>query len=71
MVTQKKINIPIFDYKLTIIITDTWGEAENKFPIHNINLGSSRAVTFSNKDIGGSIVAVLSGCQSSIVHESV
>lgn len=29
MVTQKKINIPIFDYKLTIIIFDKWEEVEH------------------------------------------
>lgn len=71
MVTLKKINIPIFNYKLTIIISDSWGEAESKLPVQDVDLESSRAVTFSNKAIGGSVVAVLSGCQFSIVHEAV
>ena len=71
MLTQKKINIPIFDYKLTIIISDSWEEAESKLPVQDVDLESSRAVTFSNKSIGGSVVAVLSGCQSRIVHEAV
>lgn len=71
MVTQKKINIPIFNYKLTIIVSDSWEEAKSRLPIQDINLEGSRAVTISNRNIGGSVVAVLSGCQSSIVHEAV
>ena len=31
MVTQKKINIPIFDYKLTIVIFDKWEEVEHLY----------------------------------------
>lgn len=31
MVTQRKINIPIFDYKLTIVIFDKWEEVEHLF----------------------------------------
>lgn len=71
MITQRKINIPIFNYKLTIIISDTWEEAKNRFPVQDINLENSRAVTFSNKEFGGAVVSVLSDCQSSIVHEAV
>lgn len=71
MITQRKINIPIFDYKLTIVITDSWDEIKNKLPNQDIDLSSTRAVTFSNKLIGGSFVAVRSDCSSSIVHEAV
>ena len=71
MITQRKINIPIFDYKLTIVITDTWEEVKSKLPDQSIDLDSTRAVTFSNKSIGASFVAVRSDCQSSIVHESI
>lgn len=71
MITQKKIIIPIFDYALTIIITDTWEEAKNKLPDQAIDLGNTRAVTFSNKSLGTSFVAVRADCQSSIVHEAV
>lgn len=71
MITCKKINIPIFDYKLTIIITDTWEEVKDKLPNQDIDLASTRAVTFSNKLIGASFVAIRSDCHSSIVHESV
>lgn len=31
MITQKRITIPIFDYKLTIIIYDRWDEVEHLF----------------------------------------
>lgn len=33
MITQKKIIIPIFNYKLTIVIFDKWEECE-KFDMH-------------------------------------
>lgn len=69
MITQRKINIPIFEYKLTIYITDTWDEIKDRLPIDLVS--SSRAVTISNKENPISIVAVLSDCQSSIVHEAV
>lgn len=35
MVTQKKINIPIFDYKLTIVIFDKWEEVEHLYMRHH------------------------------------
>lgn len=31
MITKKKINIPIFDYKLTIVIFDYWDEVKDWF----------------------------------------
>ena len=71
MVTQKKIEIPIFRYKLTIIISDSLEEAEPRLPVNDLDLGSTRAVTLSNGTIGASVVAVRADCQSSIVHESV
>ncbi len=71
MITQKKIEIPIFKYKVTIIICDTLEEAEPRLPVNDVDLGSSRAVTLSNKVLGASVVAVRADCQSSIVHESV
>ncbi len=70
MITHKKINIPIFNYKLTIIILDSWEESKNKSPFQDEDLENTRAITISN-NVGGSIVAILSGCQSSIVHEAV
>lgn len=32
MITQKKIIIPIFDYKLTIVIFDKWKELKGIIP---------------------------------------
>lgn len=32
MITQKKIIIPIFDYKLTIVIFDKWKELNEFLP---------------------------------------
>lgn len=32
MITQKKIIIPIFDYKLTIVIFDKWEELDRFLP---------------------------------------
>lgn len=71
MITQKKINIPIFDYKLAIIIADTLEEARSKFPNQDIDLRSTKAVTFSNKSFGSAYVAIRSDSPSSIIHESV
>lgn len=33
MITQKKITIPIFNYKLTIVIFDKWKECDFFLPI--------------------------------------
>lgn len=64
MITQKKIIIPIFDYKLTIIIFDKWSEVEHLFD----GGPEPRAITASNH--GSSIVAVNSKRGSSIIHEA-
>lgn len=70
MITTKKLNIPIFNYKLTVYITDTFEELESKLPRQDMDLSNTRAITLHNNDIGGAIVAVKSGCQSSVVHEA-
>lgn len=31
MITQRKVMIPIFDYKLTIVIYDDWDEVSHMF----------------------------------------
>lgn len=69
MITHKKIIIPIFEYRLSIFITDTWDEVISKLPVTDINVKTARAVTMSNAEFG-SVVAVLADCQSSIVHEA-
>lgn len=69
MWTQKRINIPIFNYKLTIIITDTWEEVEDRLP-SAFSSTCANAVTFANKN-GHSLIAVLASKPTSIVHECV
>lgn len=64
MVTKKKMIIPIFDYKLTILIFDKWSEVEHLFD----GGPEPRAITLSK--YGESIVAVNSKKGSSIIHEA-
>lgn len=64
MITQKKITIPIFDYKLTIIIFDKWDEVSYLFD----NGPEPKAIT--NIQYGRSIVAINSKNEDSIVHEA-
>lgn len=52
MVTQKKINIPIFDYKLTIVIFDKWEEVEHLFD------GGPEPRAITKSQYGASLVAV-------------
>lgn len=66
MITKRKINIPIFNFKLTIAIFDYWDEVKDWF-----NQGPEpRAITKYN-GLGGALVAVNSKRGSSIVHEAV
>lgn len=67
MITQRKITIPIFEFKLTIVIFDSWSEIEHLLTPEEASL-ESRAVTISNG--GAAIVAVNSKRGSSIVHEA-
>lgn len=64
MVTQKKINIPIFDYKLTIVIFDKWEEVEH------LSDGGPESGAITKSQYGASLVAVDSKRGSSIVHEA-
>jgi hypothetical protein len=64
MTTQKKLIIPIFDYKLTIIIFDRWEEVKHIFDREE----EPRAITRGMP--GASIVAVNINSKSSIIHEA-
>lgn len=67
MITKKNKIIPIFDYKLTIMIFDDWEELKGLLP--NEEMGhSARAITLSN--YSSSLVAVNAKYGSSIVHEA-
>ena len=52
MVTQKKIVIPIFDYKLTIVIFDKWDEVSHLFD------GGPEPRAITRTQYGASVVAV-------------
>lgn len=52
MVTQRKINIPIFDYKLTIVIFDKWEEVEHLFD------GGPEPRAITKTRYGASLVAI-------------
>lgn len=38
MITQKKITIPIFNYKLTIVIFDKWKECDKFLPADEMEI---------------------------------
>ena len=65
MITQRKTIIPIFNYKLTIVIFDRWEELEGSIPQDEMDT-EANAITISA--YGASLVAVNSRRGSSIVH---
>ena len=67
MITQKKMIIPIFDYKLTVVIFDKWEELGRFLPKEEMEQ-EAKAITISQ--YGASLVAVNSKRGSSIVHEA-
>lgn len=67
MITQKRIIIPIFDYKLTVVIFDKWEELHKFLPKEEME-EEAKAITISQ--YGASLVAINSKRASSIVHEA-
>ena len=67
MITKRRMVVPIFEYKLTIIIFDDWEELRNYLPEEDFKL-ESKAITIST--YGASLVAINSKRGSSIVHEA-
>lgn len=67
MITQKKIIIPIFNYKLTIVIFDKWEECDKFLPANEMET-EANAITIHKH--GASLVAVNAERGSSIAHES-
>lgn len=55
MITQKKITIPIFNYKLTIVIFDKWKECDKFLPADEMET-EANAITIHN--YGASLVAL-------------
>lgn len=67
MITQKRITIPIFNYKLTIVIFDKWDELYRFLPKEEMEQ-EANAITIYN--YGASLVAINARRGSSITHES-
>jgi len=68
MITKKKLVVPIFEYKLTIIIFDDWRELEPYLPEEEFKV-PAKAITLSQ--YGASMVMIDAKHGSSIVHEAV
>lgn len=64
MITQKKLTIPIFNYKLTIVIFDKWEEVSHLFD------GGPEPKAITRFEYGAALVAVNSKRGSSIIHEA-
>ena len=67
MITKRRMIVPIFDYKLTIVIFDDWEELKDYLPEEDFEV-ESKAITLSTH--GASLVAINSKRGSSIVHEA-
>lgn len=67
MITKRKMIVPIFGYKLTIVIFDDWEELKDYLPKEDLEV-EAKAITLSA--YGASLVAINSKRGSSIVHEA-
>lgn len=67
MITQKRITIPIFNYKLIVVIFDKWEELR-RFLLKEEYEEEAKAITISQH--GASLVAINSKRGSSIIHEA-
>lgn len=67
MITQKKVIIPIYNYKLTVVIFDKWKELEGFLSKEDYEEESNAIVIHQH---GASLVAINSKRGSSIVHEA-
>lgn len=67
MKTTKNMIVPIFDYKLTIVIFDDWEEIKHLISPEEREI-PAKAITISR--YGASLVMVNSRRGSSIVHEA-
>ena len=67
MITQKKMIIPIFNYKLTVVIFDKWEECSKFLPEEEMKV-EANAITIMEH--GAALVAVNSKRDSSMVHEA-
>lgn len=68
MITKKRINVPIFDYTIIIVIFDRWEELENILDYDVFKECSSKGVTVNYED--HSLVCINKKHYSTIVHEA-
>lgn len=66
MITKKTIKVPIYDYKVIIVVADTWEEAHEMYSDIEDD-GRACVVEYSNY----SIIAIPPHQPESIVHECV
>ena len=66
MVTKKTIKVPIYDYKVVIVVADAWEEAHELYPSIE---GEGRACVLEGSD--HSIIVIPPNQPDSIVHECV
>lgn len=64
MITQRSITIPIFDYKVTIIIYDSWDEVSHKFEVEGEPKGICKIYH------GYTMCAINSNKMECAIHES-
>lgn len=67
MITKKKLIIPIFEYRLTVIIFDKWEELRPYIPEDEMDIKAS-AITIGNTM--SALVAINSRSDNSIIHEA-
>lgn len=65
MVTKKIIKVPIYDYKVVIVVADTWEEAQELYP----SIGEGKACVL--EDSNHSIIVIPPHQPDLIVHECV
>lgn len=68
MITQKRMVIPIFNYRLTVIIYDNWNEVKSLDS--NSRNEKEAPAGFTTWDYDSALVAIQSNRGSSIIHES-
>ena len=66
MVLQRKMIIPIFDFKLTVLIYDNWDEIKHNFQPTDV---APKGVT--SYSYGACLVAIRYDSESTIAHEAV
>jgi hypothetical protein len=67
MVTKRTIKVPIYDYRVIIVVTDTWEEASKVCP--SLDYGSKACVI--EQENGTSTIVIPSNQPATVVHECV